>query len=247
MIVPGILRKTKQEVYNDINRVTCCDESIDVKGFEFNKYNKIQIDLCDGIYVESLTWLPNSEDCLPYWQDVDYEFDLMVQDKTKHILVAAELGVERVIIHSDNFNEILESIKTANDLDLRVGLCASIDNIKNFIDKIDYIQIMGIKNIGKQGQEIKSNLLKELEEVLVLVDNFNSKKVKDQKLYIQIDGGVNLNTISMFTDFYKKSLTLGVDVKFVVGSALFGNFNQNLKENNCVIDKILELEEAILK
>ena len=76
-VIPAILPKGIGELREKVARVK---ESV----------KTVQFDFCDGIFVPTRTWPYNgkSEDAyaeiikenegLPFWEDVDYEFDLMV-------------------------------------------------------------------------------------------------------------------------------------------------------------------------
>ena len=229
MIIPGILNKNKEETLNDVLKVK-------------DILKTIQIDVCDGVFVESLTWLPKEEDELIDWQDIDYELDLMVEDLNKYILIAAEMGANKVIIHSREEEKINLAISLARDLSLNIAICSDVLNVSKFIDKVEGVQIMGIEHIGKQGQKIKENLKEEVAAISEIVEAYNkqrktkeetmpNQKENDRDVYIQIDGGMNEKTI---LEFKSKSIK-----NFVVGSALF-----KLKPTEILEDKISALIEA---
>ena len=213
-VVPGILNIKKDDVLNNISKV-------------INYSNLIQIDVCDGEYVQSLTWLPNQEAILPTVIGKKYEFDLMVLDTIKYIKIAADIGACNVIIHSNNQEEIIKAIEIARGLNLKVGLTSSIDNIRSFVSHIDYIQIMGIDNIGKQGQRVRDNLIKDIIECEYVCSISSNKNI-----YIQVDGGMNLNTISDLV----KNREFKYLKSFVVGSAIFNL--DNTEDIKSLINKI---------
>ena len=73
----------------------------------------IQIDLCDGIYMPSQTWpftsggfedydfqkIMNEEQGLPFWDEFDFELDLMVADAVENFDTYMKLGPKRMIFH----------------------------------------------------------------------------------------------------------------------------------------------------
>lgn len=213
-VVPGILNIKKDDVFNNINKVI--------------KYSKlIQIDVCDGMYVSSITWTPDKNTNLPKIDNIDYELDLMVLDTIKYIKIAADIGVCNVIIHSNNQEEIIKAIEIARGLNLKVGLTSSIDNIRSFVSHIDYIQIMGIDNIGKQGQRVRDDLIKDIIECEYVCSISSNKNI-----YIQVDGGMNLNTISDLV----KNREFKYLKSFVVGSSIFNL--DNTEDIKSLINKI---------
>jgi pentose-5-phosphate-3-epimerase len=84
-IIPAILPKNFREI----------EEKIDlIKDFS----NKVQIDICDGKYVPTITWpywkadvkpdenfeaILREDRGMPEWERIDYEFDLMIKDPSE--------------------------------------------------------------------------------------------------------------------------------------------------------------------
>ena len=80
-IIPAILPKNYEDLKNKIALV---------RGI----VSVVQIDICDGIFVPSKSWpfttggfdddnffkIINEQEGMPFWEDVDFELDLMVTD-----------------------------------------------------------------------------------------------------------------------------------------------------------------------
>lgn len=223
--IPGILEKRWEYIEDKIEIVYNRNSSP-----QYGKIKKIQIDFCDGVYVESHTWSPmvNSienkklverliENGLPYWEDFEYEADLMVKDLKSYIDVIVELGFAYVVLHSQSQKELTDAIVYAKDKMLTVGISSTdidlilsilnIENRKHFTLP-DYIQIMGIKNIGMQGQPFDSDTLGEIDYIKKYIKENNCEHIN-----IQIDGAMNEETIEMCRE-------VGA-TDFVMGSAYF--------------------------
>ncbi len=192
-----------------------------------------QIDVMDGAFVKSKSWpyseggtrkephfvaLMAQDEGLPFWEDLDYEIDLMIGEPEKHIDEWLPLGASRLIFH-------IESIK---DLDLfwshdmwkegardiggekvvQLGLAinpdTSLDTILPFMEKIDFVQCMGISRIGYQGQPFDERVL----------GHINQLRVKYPNMPISVDGGVNVETAGL--------LKQAGATRLVAGSAIFG-------------------------
>jgi hypothetical protein len=77
-IIPAVLPQTYKNIEDAVESVHSIAPTI-------------QIDFCDGKYVESRSWWYNGKDIqnkediisektgLPFWQSINYEFDLMVK------------------------------------------------------------------------------------------------------------------------------------------------------------------------
>jgi len=193
----------------------------------------IQIDICDGGYVPSRTWPylkgPGVEDmifndivaqekALPHWEEVDFEFDLMIKGVYEKIPDFISAGASRIIIHKASVDhEELENIvrdfgKHSEELgpfDVELGIALmpqdSVESIASIVDQIHFVQVMGVEKIGFQGQPASP----------YAVELVRTLRATYPNLVISVDGGVNLETAPDF-------LNAGAS-RLVVGSALFGN------------------------
>jgi len=221
-ILPASLRANLNEIVKDISNLNQVSDLV-------------SIDLCDGIFVPSTTWLPNVENLnsdkkifaeIIQNQNLEFEFDLMVIDLPKYLNLVLELGASRAVIHSNDVKVIsvcLDLIRKRHEenpanfiehkivinlmKNFKLGLCSDRENIlQEFASRIDYIQIMGIEKLGFQHQPFTENTLSQIQNLRKFYDGI-----------IQIDGGLNLINI-------RKCLAAGAN-NFVVGSAIFGHDN----------------------
>lgn len=188
--------------------------------------HRVQIDLCDGVFGLEKTWLPYRETSLPH--GFEYEFDLMVRDWRKYVARAKELGAKRIVVHIDHFSErdVEELLGMVEHTRIHLGLCVNNDtDINQFISDVRFIadhhehtfvQVMGIRRIGAQGQPFDERCL----------DRILHIRFSLRSLAIQVDGAMNPETIVKV----RKAGANGV----VVGSYIFNDYNP--------IKKIQELE-----
>ncbi len=173
-----------------------------------------------------------TEKGLPHWEDFDYEADLMVSpDNLKNYIEAvAQLGFGKVVLHGDEEDQMYEAIDLAVYNMLEVGISSRDINLiikllnnVDYIDKIDYVQIMGIENIGYQHEPFDESVI---EKIKIIRDILNSTpsalagtfpreglNTNKSRIRIQIDGAMNNETIQMCRE-------AGAD-DFVMGSAYF--------------------------
>ncbi len=186
----------------------------------------VQIDSVDGKFAQPACWpytntppiveFGTEDQALPYLGSFVYEIDLMVQDADTVVGAWVEAGASRIVLHAESTPYLAQAIQNIQTLYghakdfaphlLSLGLAVNIKTdlavIEPFLDRIDYVQFMGIDDIGKQGQSF---------DPLVL------RKIKDLRnrhdLPIQVDGGIKLDTA-------KQLLEAGV-TRLVVGSDLW--------------------------
>lgn len=190
-IIPAILPQDFYEIKDRVNSV-------------FRVTPNIQIDICDGVYVANKTWpfiisddkyfddLMEERIGMPQWQDTNYELDLMVNNPEKRFEEFVKLGPSRVILHLKSFKNQENAEKFFKNLDpfyknnIEIGLAISptedLENVKPIIEDIHFIQVMGIENIGFQGEPFSKDVFEKIKEI---------KKLYPE-IKVSVDGGVNL-------------------------------------------------------
>lgn len=215
-IIPAILPKSYAELEDKLNLIS-------------GHAPLVQIDVCDGSYTQSRTWpylkgdfdqifqdIIEQNRALPGWEETDFEFDLMVKGAYEKIPDFISAGATRIVVHKDSVSgEELESIlndfgKKSDELgpfDIELGIALPSDatpaDVAPFVEKIHFIQVMGIAQAGFQGQPFDPRAA---ELVAAL-------RAAYPDLPVSVDGGVNLETAKVL-------LEAGAD-RLVVGSALF--------------------------
>jgi ribulose-phosphate 3-epimerase len=208
-IIPAILPKNFKEIEDKIELIRGISDFV-------------QIDICDGKFVRSTTWpywkqdenfekILREEMGMPSWEDIDYEFDLMIDNPTEDDARKwLSAGAERVVLHlesSNDLNPIISILSGLVEIGIAIDLKTNVDEIEKYEDKIQFIQCMGINKVGFQGQKFDQDTINKVKEI----------KFKYPNLKIQIDGGVSLENASLLKD-------AGAD-RLVVGSALFESDN----------------------
>jgi ribulose-phosphate 3-epimerase len=229
-VLPAII----PESYEDLS----CKMSV-VKGI----VKLVQVDICDGKFVPSVSWpyigdsdghfekiTTEEQEGFPFWENMDYEADLMIKATQKSVEKWVEAGAKAIVLHIESANNILDIVKEfrktygyAGDsvANVEIGIALNIDTPNEFLYEFleknlegrrlaDFIQFMGIKKIGYQGQEFDDEVIKKIKAL--------RKKYPD--VTISVDGGVNF-------DNYKDLVKAGAN-KLISGSAIYDS--ENIKE-----------------
>ena len=212
-IVPAILPKNYEDLKNKISLV---------RGL----VPIVQVDICDGIFVPSRTWpfessspdsyftrILNEEEGLPFWQEIDFEIDLMVADVVENLDIYTKLGAKRIVFHIEaiknleEFRDFLEGIDPYVRETMQIGMAINpttpLEQLFPLISHVDFVQCMAIEKVGYQGEPFYEGV----------IDNIKKLKEMYPEIIISIDGGVNLETGARLAD-------AGAD-RLVVGSAIF--------------------------
>lgn len=183
----------------------------------------IQLDICDGAYTPKPTWpfidtawglkeILSQEEGMPYWKDVDYELDCMIKNPEEKMDVLLAMGPKRIIFHLNALTDplsFLQSIdpyvKETIEIGLAVQSDVDIESLRDLVPHISFIQCMGVKHIGAQGQTFDDAIVQTISTL---------KKVFPETL-VSVDGSVNDETVEAL-------VSAGVD-RVVIGSAIFND------------------------
>lgn len=194
-IVPAIIPKSREEVINFSEQLVFSQE--------------FHLDLVDGNFVEAVSWpyKPEGEaiSVKPQLDKYTLEVDLMVENP---LAVADEwitAGADMLVFHCETI--LLEDFRDfAERTKVSVGVSAhgetSLDTLSEYAEHADYIQLMGIHEIGAQGLPFDESVFDKIAEL----------KGRFPMTSITIDGSVNETTIARLAK-------AGAD-RFICGSAI---------------------------
>ncbi len=204
----------------DMNEIR--DKVVQVRGL----VSYVQLDLMDGKFVEAKTWpffpkdrrgveeIVKEEAGMPYWEEINYEFDLMVEDAGRDIEKYVALGASRLIFHyeaesklQENLEKMEPYIRNMVQIGLAFDIATDIEKVMPLIPLVDFVQCMGIDKDGVQGEPFDE---KALEHVRAVRRAFPD-------MPISVDGGVNLSNA--------KSLMEAGATRLVSGSTIWRSFD----------------------
>lgn len=184
----------------------------------------VQIDVVDGRFAKAKTWpykdadtfanIVKEEHGLPLWEELDFEFDLMVEDPLGVCDSYVRAGASRVIVHARSSNalpaleKLIDYSEDSGSYTVRVGVALgcleSPDLLEQFDEQFDFVQVMGIEKVGRQGEPLSQKALYLLERL----------RHRYPLLPLQVDGGVRMENA--------KALVAAGATKLVSGSAILG-------------------------
>ena len=136
----------------------------------------------------------NEQEGMPFCEDIDFELDLMVSDAVNNFDIYTKLGARRIVFHIEavgdlkefkNFIEGMDMyIREAVEIGVALNIKTPVEQIFPLANDIDFVQFMGIENVGFQGQEFDDQVLEKISDLRQGYPN----------IAISIDGGVSLDT-----------------------------------------------------
>ncbi len=157
----------------------------------------LQVDIVDGEFVTSTSW-PFTEPTDVHHEllklkelsvDFELEVDCMVTAPEQYFGTLLSCGVRRIIIHYGSTTAYEEIISHAREHGYTLGLAFTNDvdlsDVEKYLPQVDFVQVMGIKTVGKQGLPFDERTLATVSRLRTTYPN----------LPISVDGAVNEHTI----------------------------------------------------
>lgn len=162
----------------------------DLIDLEATDVDFIHVDVMDGKFVKNKNLPFKTLDRMSYVLKKRLDVHLMVKKPIKFIEKYATLNTEYITIHvelGDSINECLDLIKSYG---IKCGLAINpdtdVETLRDYLDKIDMILVMSVVP-GQGGQSF-------IEETTMRIDKIKDM-IKKRKIVINVDGGINENTI----------------------------------------------------
>ena len=200
LIAPSILSADFSRLGNEIR-------AVESAGADW-----IHADIMDGHFVPNITFGPMIVESVRRVTSLPIDVHLMIENPNDYKPAFAEAGASLISVQVEASIHLNRSVQLIRECGARPGVVLNpstpVQTLEWIIDHVDYVLIMSV-NPGFGGQAFIKNSLEKVRTLRQLIQQ------KNLKTLIEIDGGVNEETI---TDI----AAAGVDV-FVAGSAIFGS------------------------
>lgn len=181
--------------------------------------HRVQIDVMNGTYAPGKSWpydgaereafeaIRREDSGLPYWQDFDFEIDLLLKNPQERIDEWALAGAACLIAHVETTDKLAEFIATCTEKRLEVGLAlkpsTDLEILAPHVSDVVFIQVMGNDNIGRYGVPLDERVFDKIKEI----------KWRWSDAVVGVDIGVNEKTLP-------RLMEAGA-TRFASGSAIF--------------------------
>ena len=170
---------------------------------------EFHLDLVDGIFVPKKSWpyepLGEAIEVKTVLDSFTLEVDLMVADPVRAAQQWIKAGADMLVFHVETIS-LTEFEEFTQRCSVSVGISmhgdTTMEVFAEYLPFADYVQLMGIHQIGAQGQAFDEAVLEKIAIIKRLRPNVS----------ITVDGSVNKDTI-------QKIAKAGAD-RFIAGSAV---------------------------
>ncbi len=184
----------------------------DIRMLENAGAKRLHLDVMDGHFVPNLTFGPMIIQSIRKITACHLETHLIIEKPHDSLDQYIKAGSDTIIIHYEASNNPEKDLKYIKDKNVCAGIAINPNTDENLLspllDFLDYILIMSVIP-GKGGQSFITNTLSKMKNIVSMRE--------DRKIVIGVDGGVNMETISMVYG-------TNIDVT-IIGSGLFNAHN----------------------
>lgn len=200
ILSPSILAADLLNLKSEIEKIEASDA----------KY--VHIDIMDGVFVPNISFGMPVISSVRKCTDLTLDVHLMIVDPDKYFKEFIDCGADIITFHVEalEHNKIIKACEYIHSMGKRVGISIKpntpFDVVLPYISMIDMILVMTVEP-GFGGQSFMENTMDKVRALRSVAPNLD----------IQVDGGINLNTINEAKD-------AGANV-FVLGTAFFKSEN----------------------
>lgn len=170
----------------------------------------LHLDVMDNIFVPNFTFDFDSATKIISASPIPVDSHLMIADVDQLAPAYAHAGSASVTIHAEASNDVAKTLRAIRLEGARAGLAlkpgTSLDLYSELIDDVDMFLIMTVQP-GFGGQKFMDSMMDKVRSARRLIG--------DRSIWLQVDGGISLETIEIARD-------AGADT-FVAGSAVFNS------------------------
>ena len=196
-ICPSILNADHSRLFDEIQRVATAD--------------LLHLDVMDNIFVPNQTF--SFDECAEIIRKSPIPVDshLMIIDPDQKAELYAQAGSANVTFHFEASKDPRSTIRKIRAAGARVGLAVkpktTFEEVSKYLHEIDMLLIMTVEP-GFGGQSFMTDQLVKVQEAHKAI-----KKMTGDLPWLQVDGGISLDTIAL-------AARAGADT-FVAGSAIY--------------------------
>ncbi len=182
----------------------------------------IHIDVMDGMFVPSISFgMPVIKSIRPCTDKV-FDVHMMVEEPGRYAEEMKKAGADLLCVHQEACCHLDRTVSQIRELGMMAGVALNpatpVFTLDCILEKVDMVLLMSV-NPGFGGQKLIPYTLEKVRQVRERLCVLGL----EEKVRIQIDGGVNLENVD-------KALKAGANV-IVAGSAVFGgDAGKNVRE-----------------
>lgn len=190
----------------------------------------IHIDVMDGHFVPNITMGPIVVEALRPVTTLPLDVHLMIENPDAYIEQFAKAGADYITVHVEACRHLHRTIQLIRSFGVKPGVVLNphtpVEHILHILEDIDMVLFMTV-NPGFGGQQFIHSVLPKVRQLAAII------KERDLSIEIEIDGGINEETIVPCVE-------AGATI-FVAGSAIY-----NAEDRAEALQRIKNAGESVI-
>jgi ribulose-phosphate 3-epimerase len=171
----------------------------------------VHVDVMDNHFVPNLSFGPHMVECLQAVSPLPLDVHLMITDADRWAPGYAELGAFSVTFHAEATRDAVALARRIREIGSRASIAfkpgSSVEPYLELLPEFDQVLVMTVEP-GFGGQRFMTDMMPKLRTLRAAATRHGTD------IWLQVDGGISLDTIAIAAD-------AGADT-FVAGSSVFG-------------------------
>jgi ribulose-phosphate 3-epimerase len=167
----------------------------------------LHLDVMDGVFVPNFTYGMTIVEAVRRLTDLPLDVHLMMQSPQNYVRQFRDAGADVLTVHVEAVDDPSAVLSAITQLDLGAGLAINpstdFSTVEPYLSQCDLLLVMSVE-AGFGGQSFHESALERLRR---------ARELAGERLILEVDGGVNEETIS-------RCAAAGAQL-FVVGSGIF--------------------------
>lgn len=179
----------------------------------------LHFDVMDGCFVPNISFVMPVLDSLRKSTNLMLDVHLMIEEPVRYIREIADCGADIITVHAEACTDLNHAVDMIKERELLAGiaLCPAtpLTELAYILPRVDMVLVMTV-NPGLGGQKLIPYTLDKIRDLKAMIES------RGLKTDIEVDGGINLETLGQVLD-------AGANI-IVSGSAVFeGDVEENTK------------------
>ncbi len=165
----------------------------EIKAIEAAGADLVHIDVMDGCFVPNITIGPLVVEAIRGITRLPFDVHLMIENPGRYLEAFAKAGADWISVHVESCIHLHRVVTRIKELGKKAGAAINpatpLEVLDYVLEEVDYIVVMSV-NPGFGGQKFIPSSLRKLERLHRMI------KERGLSVEIEVDGGVNLETVA---------------------------------------------------